>query len=93
MIDCICGEKIPTQILRKHVKENHETNVIKMFMSAHFKNPDLNVPDSWECMKCRHSKNKETVLVSEETCIEHIRDEHFNEAVKEFEGSLKQYEL
>ena len=64
-------------------------DAFKAYMITHFKNPDPKVLDSWECMKCRHSKNKETVLVSEDTCIEHIKDEHFNEAIKEFEGSLR----
>ena len=89
MIDCICGEKIPKQKLSRHVKEKHEMDAFKAFMTTHFKNPDLKVPDSWECMKCRHSKNKETVLISEDTCIEHIKDDHSNEAINEFKESLR----
>jgi hypothetical protein len=89
VIDCICGEKISEQKLREHVKEHHEINAIKAFMTVHFKNRDLIVPDSWECTKCRRLKNKETMFISENAGIEHIKDEHFNEAVKEFVDSLK----
>lgn len=89
MIDCICDEKIPEQKLRQHVKENHEMDAIRSFIKAHFINPDPIEPDSWECMKCRHSKNKETILVSENTGVDHIKNEHLNDAIKEFESSLK----
>lgn len=88
MLDCTCGEKIPDHKLRKHLKEDHQTQVIKAFMTTHFKNR-ARVPDSWECMKCRHSKNKETDFISEESCIQHIKDEHLNEAVDEFADGLK----
>jgi len=89
VIDCICGETLSEQKLRRHIKEQHEMNAIKAFMTTHFKNTDNIVPNSWECMKGRHLKNKETVMISEETCIKHIKDEHFNEAIKEFKDSLK----
>jgi len=89
VIDCICGEKIPAEKLRKHVKENHEMDVYKAFMTNHFKNTDPKVSDSWECTKCRHLKNKEIVFLSEDTCIEHIKDEHFDEAINEFADSMK----
>jgi len=89
VIDCICGKKIPAEELRKHVRENHEMDAYKAFITNHFKNPDPKIPDSWECTKCRHLKNKETILISEETGIEHIKDEHFDEAIKEFADSVK----
>lgn len=91
MIDCICDEKIAEQKLRQHVKESHEMDAIQSFVKAHFINPDPNVPDSWECMKCKHSKNKETILVSENTGVEHIKNEHLGDAIKEFESSLKPF--
>lgn len=87
--DCICGEKIPTQKLHKHVEDNHEMGAYKAFMTGHFKNPDPKVPDSWECTKCRHLKNKEIVLISEDICIEHIKAEHLDEAINEFADSIK----
>lgn len=89
MIDCICGEKIPEQKLRRHVKDIHEMDAYKAFMTSHFRNPDPKIPDSWECTNCRHSKNKETILISEDTCIEHIKDKHFDEAIKEFADAVK----
>jgi hypothetical protein len=89
VIDCICGEKISQQKLRKHIEEHHEMNAIKAFMTAHFRNTDHIVPDSWECKKCRHLKNKEIMFISESTGIDHVKDEHINEAIKEFEDSLK----
>jgi hypothetical protein len=46
-------------------------------------------PDSWECTKCRHSKNKETSFLSEDSCFEHIKEDHFDAAIKEFADGLK----
>ena len=89
MIVCICDEKTSEENLYKHVKEDHEMDAFKAFMTTHFKNPDPRVPDSWECMKCKHSKKMETDLISEESCMEHIKNAHFNEAVNEFADSLK----
>lgn len=40
-------------------------------------------------MKCKHARNKETILVSENTGVEHIKSEHLDDAIKEFESSLK----
>lgn len=63
-------------------------DAFKAFLSTHFKNPDPKVPDSWECTKCRHSKNKEIEFISEDTCIEHIKYVHPNEAIRELAESL-----